>query len=628
MLSQGSFKKIFTRRLVQCTSITSTEVRYYNHQNSLPQLPVPHLNQTLEKYLKAVRPLVNDSTFQKTKTLVESFGKNGGKGEELQKILQNRANLKQNWLSEWWLEYAYLRARSPIVVHYSPSVSFPRYDFVGTAAQIKHASKVISGILRFKIQIDKKSVPVEKMGKSALCMNQYYDLLSTCRVPGSPIDQIKYYGHSKNPPKHITVAHNNSFFELKCYHNDGNVLSRTELETQLSRIVKASPKKVDPLGILTTSDRDNWAKSYSLLLNENPDSIASIQSSIFMLCLDESPAEVIKDDKIWRSDFALRCLHGGGSKNNSGNRWFDKTIQIVVDSKGGVGLVYEHSPAEGPPVAAMLDHLYDYCENIPNDFQKPNVEDLPFPKKHCFPTDLPELKDSIKYSSQKLDSLVDSLHLTVREFKSFGKNEIKKHKVSPDSFIQIAMQLAYYRLHKLSPSTYESASLRKFVLGRTDTIRSCSLMSDKFVKSMCKNTYSTIELLDFMLKAIEEHKSYVIAAISGEGIDRHLLGLKLAALENNIDLPDIFTDKSFERAMQFNLSTSQVSCKADLCMAFGPALDNGYGICYNPKPNKIFFSCSSFSNPEYDVDKFANALIEAMQDMKELFNARKFSSKL
>ena len=329
-----------------------------------------------------------------------------------------------------------------------------------------------------------------------------------------------------------------------------------------------------------------------------------------------------------RSDFALRCLHGGGSKNNSGNRWFDKTIQIVVDSRGGVGLVYEHSTAEGLPLAAMFDHVYDYCENLPKDAQESKIDDLPFPKKLYFFTDFPEMKHSIKNISQKLDSIVDSLHLTVKEFINFGKNEIKKHKVSPDSFIQIAMQLAYFRLHKLAPASYENASLRKFVLGRTETIRSCSIVSDKFVKAMCKNTNSANELLDLMEKAIQEHKSYVIAAISGEGIDRHLLGLKLAALENKEVLPELFNDLSFERAMQFNLSTSQVSCKADLCMTFGPALDNGYGICYNPKPDKIFFSCSSFSNPEYDVDKFANALIEAMQDMKELFNARNFSSKL
>ena len=156
------------------------------------------------------------------------------------------------------------------------------------------------------------------------------------------------------------------------------------------------------------------------------------------------------------------------------------------------------------------------------------------------------MKHSIKNSSQKLDSIVDSLHLTVKEFINFGKNEIKKHKVSPDSFIQIAMQLAYFRLHKLAPATYENASLRKFVLGRTETIRSCSIVSDKFVKAMCKNTNSANEILDLMEKAIQEHKSYVIAAISGEGIDRQLFGLKLAALENKEVLPELFNDLSFE----------------------------------------------------------------------------------
>lgn len=44
-----------------------------------------------------------------------------------------------------------------------------------------------------------------------------------------------------------------------------------------------------------------------------------------------------------------------------------------------------------------------------------------------------------------LDSLVDDLEMTCFIFDGFGKNFIKSQKISPDSFIQMAIQLAFYR---------------------------------------------------------------------------------------------------------------------------------------------------------------------------------------
>ena len=68
------------------------------HQSSLPKLPVPPLQQTLQKYLKAMRPLVNDSEYQKTLMVVEEFGKPNGVGEKLQRKLEERAKSHDNWV--------------------------------------------------------------------------------------------------------------------------------------------------------------------------------------------------------------------------------------------------------------------------------------------------------------------------------------------------------------------------------------------------------------------------------------------------------------------------------------------------------------------------------------------------
>lgn len=49
-----------------------------------------------------------------------------------------------------------------------------------------------------------------------------------------------------------------------------------------------------------------------------------------------------------------------------------------------------------------------------------------------------------------------------------------------------------------------------------------------------------------------------IQAIRGNAIDRHLLGLKLQAIEDLVSMPELFMDTAYAVAMHFNLSTSQV----------------------------------------------------------------------
>lgn len=108
--------------------------------------------------------------------------------------------------------------------------------------------------------------------------------------------------------------------------------------------------------------------------------------------------------------------------------------------------------------------------------------------------------------------MIQDLDITVMVFHHFGKDFPKSEKLSPDAFIQMALQLAYYRytpppgsvkpggrwkdlpgassvplpprIYGQACATYESASLRMFHLGRTDTIRSASVASLTFVKAM------------------------------------------------------------------------------------------------------------------------------------------------
>ena len=63
-----------------------------------------------------------------------------------------------------------------------------------------------------------------------------------------------------------------------------------------------------------------------------------------------------------------------------------------------------------------------------------------------------------------------------------------------------------------------------------------------------------------------------------------------------------------------------------LC-GYGPAVSDGYAICYNPQKEKILFAVSSFKKcHETDTTKFAMRLFEAMRQMKNICESQVSSS--
>ena len=121
--------------------------------------------------------------------------------------------------------------------------------------------------------------------------------------------------------------------------------------------------------------------------------------------------------------------------------------------------------------------------------------------------------------------------MKVLDFTSFGKEGIKQLKMSPDSFVQMAIQLAFGRLHEVPAATYESAATRIFAEGRTEVIRSCSIEATNFVRTMRNPKESLTSKRASLQQAVASHNEYARMASQGLGVDRHLQGLKMAAME-------------------------------------------------------------------------------------------------
>lgn len=154
-------------------------------------------------------------------------------------------------------------------------------------------------------------------------------------------------------------------------------MSEAELFEIFQSIIANKSEDNVPIGILSSQQRDVLAKAYEELVRsmweeslfslfifdfificavdpQNAKSIDSISKALFIVCLDEA-VPFNKSEEMNVASHQL--IHGGGSTQNSGNRWFNKTIQFIINENGMSGLNYEHSPAEGQPIAVLADFI-------------------------------------------------------------------------------------------------------------------------------------------------------------------------------------------------------------------------------------------------------------------------------
>merc|ERR1712226_12385 len=271
----------------------------------------------------------------------------------------------------------------------------------------------------------------------------------------------------------------------------------------------------------------------------------------------------------------------------------------------------------------MLNEKYD--EGKITTGKLPVSEDLTAPQRLEWNFD--GLEEDIAAATQYHQNRIDAVDVYLGHPK-VCKADIKKLRVSPDGFVQMALQLSYNRLYKCFPKTYEPATGRMYALGRTETVHPASEWSVKWVKAMEGDGTDKKTTIDYLKKAIKVQTDSRLESTIGRGCDRHLLSLLCASRELGMDLPAMFIDKAWRKG--FQLSTSQtpnkiceLDCPVDVqyCSGgFGPGAQDGYGVSY------VFFAddlmnvaVTSWHTCEDTNSKhFFDTLNVAMRDIEKL----------
>jgi len=224
------------------------------------------------------------------------------------------------------------------------------------------------------------------------------------------------------------------------------------------------------------------------------------------------------------------------------------------------------------------------------------------------------VQKAVSDSCQRFDELVGKHDLHVLHYEGYGKNYIKKFKASPDAWAQLVKQLAFHKMFNRPGVTYESAQTRKYQLGRTEVIRSASNESKEWAEAMLDPEQTDEHRTTLFRRAVARHLQYAAWAADGQGVDRHLFGLK-KMLKDGEPTPKLYLDPAFSKTNHWELSTSQLSSPFFDGWGYGEVVPDGYGLSYSINDDSIRWGITSLKR---DTLKLKHYLAEAATETRQM----------
>jgi hypothetical protein len=168
----------------------------YSFQSALPSLPVPPLQQTIDKYLTSVTPLMDETELAATKKDAKAFV--NGLGSRIQIALHvKRYTWASNYVSDWWVKYVYLSGRSSLLINSNYYGMGQAFDQPCTDQLSRAAVTLFLWLKAQKEVVNEMLEPQMLMGTVPLCMAQYKLAFGTTRVPGRECDSLEQFNAGK-----------------------------------------------------------------------------------------------------------------------------------------------------------------------------------------------------------------------------------------------------------------------------------------------------------------------------------------------------------------------------------------------------------------------------------------------
>ncbi len=520
---------------------------------------------TIKRYLEAQRPFLNDEEFAETKCKAEAFLE--GEGVLLDKKLREmHAKTDNSAICSQWTE-RYWHDRRNIVFLYNGGamLAYHESEDMATAAarmvvatmryfcslrdgKLRPEMYAMNPSLNLKESVDKIASGEMEPGLSSgilpLVMHQHMKLFQTMRIPQENIDTVKNFPNTN----HIAVIFRGHFYTFTALDKNGKLFPPTYYYKVFQSIIDGAPlERSAGLGLLTTRDRDAWAENrqYACTLGDNAESMELIGSAITLICLDE--------DWTFSEDDPISTTKNMVFGHDPTNRWFDKSMSLMVSANGYIAFNMEHSWGD---LGTVVQFFRDISEDLKNNkyvsnteaqngTNLPNIDITEHVRKLPLVVD-PYLENAIEAAQQEFDTNKASLTFVKVITYDLGREALSNTGLKADGVMQMGVQAAFNKVTGSWASLWESCSMSRYKHGRTEAVHPLTVEMKAFVEAFNDaSRRGTIKeevslLMSLLMTASDKHRELVKLAHSGNGWNRHLCILRHLCVKSGQPLPPIF----------------------------------------------------------------------------------------
>ncbi|MGM0218100.1 choline/carnitine O-acyltransferase [Enterococcus sp. AZ126] len=585
-------------------------MKKYNEEllAKLKKLPVPELHETLVSLSDWLRPLVTVDELKDFQKRALTFSVSDG--VLLQKSLVDYAeNIAGSWLAPLW-EENYLESRGYLQSesNFALIIDESYYDHIESKEIL--AAQLIYQMTTIYLSLANGTYPIEyTKNKQNIDMSFYLNFFKSCRIPGKDRDSF-YRGDIQTAGNYIVIIANGTYFRLDVTNDLGEINALEQILENVNYILSLEhiPKHGDDLiSYLTGVEREQSNLIYQQIKAEelNSQNLKQIEEALFVLSFSDGKDES-KEDRI--TDVLLNTSH----------QFLSKTTQAVITKSGYIGFNMEHTAIDGVPTLNLLTQIFQSF----NELKLEKTEKISSNLVQKIEWTLTDQMISSLKEAQKLVEIENNSYIFKHlVFKEFGKEQMKKAKVSPDAFFHIALAMAQYSVFGKLRSVYEPVAMRMYYEGRTESARSISQEKKMFVEAFYDETKSISEekLVELFVEAATAHSDRILQCQKGKGLERHLFGLQKMVC-NPKEGQSFFSAEALKRLGEDFISTTGLSYDLLESFSFGPVNKTGFGLYYGILNEKILLTLSAKKTHESEAAQMLEAISEALIALTEFLD--------
>ena len=533
-------------------------MRIYPHHltTDLPELPVPSLADSLERYRTASAAMYGPEGEAEVNQAIADLMM--GYAPQLQQTLEDyaatMAETGSNWMAEQWME-RYLTNREPL--QHTTNATY-QLNLPTVSTGVDRIVELLQRIGSIHILQAKRATPQElDLQGRRLSMDGWVEFNGGIRTPA--IDEDVWMRAGTGPTyRTIGILYQGRMWEVPLTGPEGKLLAPDQLRTFVETVLQHTEPAPQSFAALSSIGSELLSLQAPWGAEENRSMYNRLINMLFTVTLDPADGDDLQVLQRW-------AFHPGYA-------WVYKPISYLVGLESDLVAAHvEHSVMEAGTLATAVARM-----------QAVDLEtiDAHYDAYVAKPHEL--MWHGVDYDLAQVNAAAQTLYA---ESVIVRRDENLPFPISFEAGAQLILMIAQMLTYGYLRGQAEVFDMRHFRAGRSEVIRPVTVQAVNFVTSLVQGQATDGQFA----AALTAHRNWVGAANSGQVFDRHLMMLEYIAQELGGADADFFTKNT--KARENFLSTATLgSADAIIRALFAPACVDGFGVSYAPAAQGIEFT--------------------------------------